>query len=215
MPSIPQPGVEVLTQQTTVSPTIVRPQLIPCIVGPCMEIVSLLDSVGAINAQARVTTPAAITGTNTGATKTVDATHTSLLVRIDGGAAQTVTLPVPTSSLLTAAFIASQIDTQATGMSVSVSATNQIQFESSTTGDQSSIEFQTIANDVYTELGLDAFVGVVVRGADTYQNQDVTFPFTALPAERGDASQMQFDADDITMWRVQAGVTREFEPDGA
>jgi hypothetical protein len=47
-----QPGVTVLQELRTASPTFVRPTLVPCVVGPAFELVNLLTSDGTVNPKA-------------------------------------------------------------------------------------------------------------------------------------------------------------------
>jgi hypothetical protein len=47
---LPQPGVEILQTFKKASPSIVRPTLVPCVVGPAFEVTNVLNTDGTINA---------------------------------------------------------------------------------------------------------------------------------------------------------------------
>jgi len=48
-----RPGVEVIQQIRKTSPTVLRPTLVPCIVGPAFEVVNVLNTDGTINSKAK------------------------------------------------------------------------------------------------------------------------------------------------------------------
>lgn len=272
----PRPGAEVVQQLRTVTPTVVRPQLIPVAVGPCYEIVDVLDSDGVLNASAKISVPAVIVGTDSSSTKAV--AGKSVRVKVNGGGAQSFTYPTSSSGNLTAALAASLLDAGLTGLNIDL-VSDALRFTTIAVGDAASIEFEPAAilvfsgagpfavgdvvtggtsgasgtvvevgatslrlrgvgatpfdvaeaitgapsgdagvvvsfvDDAYTALGLDGFTLVKVTGASTYRNQDITIPFTSFPAQRGDTSQMVFDATEISLYRRQNGATKLFEDD--
>lgn len=53
MAELIRPGVEVIQQIATASPTFVRPTLVPCVVGPAFEVINVLASDGTINSKAK------------------------------------------------------------------------------------------------------------------------------------------------------------------
>lgn len=54
---LPRPGVEVIQEFRSVSPTIVTPTLVPCNIGPFFEVIEVLDSDGTTNSDAQLTDP--------------------------------------------------------------------------------------------------------------------------------------------------------------
>ena len=48
-----RPGVEVTQEIGSTSTTAASPALVPCVVGPCFQIVEALDSEGAVSADAK------------------------------------------------------------------------------------------------------------------------------------------------------------------
>jgi hypothetical protein len=54
---IPRPGVEVVQEFSSASPTIVTPTLVPCNVAPFFEVIEVLDSDGTLNSDAQLEDP--------------------------------------------------------------------------------------------------------------------------------------------------------------
>lgn len=54
---LPQPGVEVIQEFASVSPTIVTPTLVPCVIAPYFEVIEALNSDGTVNDDAKLTDP--------------------------------------------------------------------------------------------------------------------------------------------------------------
>lgn len=106
IPELPQPGVEVIQEFVTTSPTAVAPTLIPCILGVCKEIHELRDSTGALNADILVSGPAIATAPTA---DTYTCNDETLQVRINGGVVQEFSLPSP-SAAYTAQQVAAAIN---------------------------------------------------------------------------------------------------------
>ena len=49
-----RPGVEIVQQFASVSPTIVTPTLVPCVIAPFFEVIEALDASGNANADAQL-----------------------------------------------------------------------------------------------------------------------------------------------------------------
>jgi len=54
---LPRPGVEVVQEFQTVSPTIVTPTLVPCNIAPFFEVIEVLNADGTNNSDAQLTDP--------------------------------------------------------------------------------------------------------------------------------------------------------------
>src|SRR3954470_15867507 len=50
---LPRPGVEVLQTFKSASPTLIRPTLVPCAVGPAFEVINVLSTDGTLNSKAK------------------------------------------------------------------------------------------------------------------------------------------------------------------
>lgn len=60
-PQMDRPGVEVIQQFVATTPTILRPSLPACIVGPCVQVVEAVQDDGTLNPRSLVTVPARFT----------------------------------------------------------------------------------------------------------------------------------------------------------
>lgn len=65
LPELAPPDVQVIQEFQTVSPSIITPTLMPCIIGPCHQYVQALNSSGSVNSDAIITLPAFAVSTNT------------------------------------------------------------------------------------------------------------------------------------------------------
>lgn len=106
-----QPGVSVIQEFRTVSPTIVTPTLVPCAVAPCKQVIEALelDSTGnqALNTDAYASTPATLTGESAGPFSGLDGL--TLKVSLNGGATHTTTFSDPTALGLSVTQVKDQI----------------------------------------------------------------------------------------------------------
>lgn len=65
LPELSPPDVQVIQEFQTVSPTIVTPMLMPCIVAACKQVLNALTSTGSVNSDVAVTLPGYAITTNT------------------------------------------------------------------------------------------------------------------------------------------------------
>lgn len=214
-PSITRPEVEVIQEIRTTTPTAAVPTLVPCIIGPCFEIIDPAAADGSANVKAKVGVSAVVTGADASAKKAVGGKI--IRVTIDG-VTQTFTFPTTSDgnnikTALIASMLESGIGAQAALKNVKVSVaewdddakTGKIRFTSTSSGGQSSIEFHSkdaegvlLVNDAYTELGLDSFKDKKVKGADAYENQEIVIPFEQFQVDKAaSADDLVIDTDSI------------------
>src|SRR4051812_91285 len=60
-PQLDRPGVEVIQEFVATTPTILRPSLQACIVGPCKQVVEAVTDEGTLDSDALVSVPARLT----------------------------------------------------------------------------------------------------------------------------------------------------------
>lgn len=108
IPELSKPGVEVLQQFSTVSPSIAVPTLVPNIVGVCKEIRELYNSDLTLNSDIIVRGPAIATATIDDDPEYNLASKT-LTLRVNGGVEQSFEFPV-TATAMTAQDVASFIN---------------------------------------------------------------------------------------------------------
>lgn len=203
MATLERPGVEVEQVVTSAAPTVLTPTLPACVVGPCYQIVSPLTSEGVLDPTAAVITPARIVGSTVAAT--LAANGLKLKVRVSGGSAQIITLPVSLSgNPLTQALIAQSINKQLTGASVEF-VSNRLVITTNTSGDTASLYLDTPDSDsAYSVLGLSSVDLTLFRGKSKYNNLITQVPFANLPATKTAVSNLVFDEDNLSLYRYYA-----------
>lgn len=68
--TIARPGVQVIQEFRTTSPTIFIPALPACVLGPCFQVIEAVQDSGSLNSEAKITLPARLTFAYVGATYT-------------------------------------------------------------------------------------------------------------------------------------------------
>ena len=183
---LPRPGVAVIQQFRTISPTIVTPMLVPCIIGPCYQVIEALeqDSAGnsVVNTDAVVSVPPMITGTEPEDFTTLDGKV--LKVSINGGLAQEVTFSDPTAAGLTADQVKSQI-LAASGVSgwaaytVESGSSKYVQLRGNNSGDGQSLKI--LDGDANADLGFPDFFEVTGFSAYTQDKRRISCSSTPGP----------------------------------
>ena len=113
---LPRPGVEVIQEFRTTSPTVVTPTLVPCVVGVAKQLVEILESDGSggntLNTDALVTLPAFFIAAAASGTpaKYTGLDGLALVFSANFGLDTTVTFSDPTAAGLTPATVVSQVN---------------------------------------------------------------------------------------------------------
>jgi len=209
MASIPRPGVEVIQELKTSSPTVVAPALTPCIIGPCNEIISATGA----NATAKVSIAAMVTGTEDDVSK--DVSGLGIRVSIDGGADQEVAFALsPTGTSYSTSLIVTRLDAGLSGCAVTMagdSTAPQVKFISNTRGDNSSLQFKksymrltTVAaaafeagDELEKNGGGDPVIGIIVSVDPA--NKQLVVDLKTGTFVPGDGSAIKVDAVTATV----------------
>ena len=161
MAILTRPGVEISQEIITESPTVLTPSLVPCVVGPCFQIVEPITSAGLLNSGAQVTTSAIIVSSTVSDPAALSGL--AMLVSINGGDNQTVQFPVTINNVgLSHALIVNTINKALTG-AVAEIKNNKLILRTESKGASSSIKLLTVANAAYTVLGLASFENKLIR----------------------------------------------------
>lgn len=181
---LPKPGVEVIQEYTTSSPTIAAPRLVPCIVGVCKQIIEITDSTGSINSDAAVSAPAVANADVAGPYNCLAASY-SLSLAIDGGATQTKTVTTTIASL-TAAQMATAVN--AAGFSgvyayvwTDPAAGTRLQLRTTGSGATRSISIKGGTTAFLTLLGWHDAVGYTWYGTGNYIQDAIFLPQENFP----------------------------------
>jgi hypothetical protein len=217
---LPRPGVEVIQVFRSVSPTVITPTLVPCVVGVCKQIVdvliasagggkqlnpdALISLPGLFLAKAATGTPAKYTGLN--------ALHLDL--SFNNGASVITTFadvsslglsPTAVVNAINAAFASAGM----TGMTAELVGTTQFRVRTLGVGPFQSITVAaTTSANVLTAFGIGA--GHTYAGITTYDGHGFDIPPTNFPDPRKNLSQLGIDAASVRAFlSIGAGGLQE------
>jgi hypothetical protein len=200
---LPRPGVEVVQIIRTVTPTIITPTLVPCVVGVAKQLVDIVVPAAGggstINSEALISLPAFFLATaapgSPPAYTTLDTQK--LVLTINNGVEVSVTFagtslsPVSVVAQINAAFLTAGV----TAALAEVVGTSQFRIRTIGVG-----EFQTIrivggvgktASVVATAFGL--VVEYVYFGTVTYAQKKLRIPTSSFPDPRGNMLQLAIE----------------------
>lgn len=207
---LPRPGVEVIQEFRTVSPTIVAPTLVPCVVGVCNQIVEVLEADGTLNSDALLAGAAVALAPTAG---TYDLDGLTLQISVNGGPVQEFTF---SGNGLTAGQVATQITSHSpapanfAAYSWSDGATPtpniHLQLRSTATGEDRSI--QIVGGSSLSQFGWAR--GYTYYGIGSYVQDGVYVPQTQLPDPRSNIDELDFDEDSLRVFVDLGTEVREF-----
>jgi len=206
LPELPQPGVEVIQEIRTVSPTIAAPTLAPCVMGVCKQIIEVLDEDGAVNADALVSGPAVATAPNVQASYSVNSD--TLQVSVDGGPLQEFTFSG--TDPLTAQQVASQINAEEpTGFSAydyEDIAGHHLQLRTTSSGETKTITI--VGGTALTALGWSSMVGYTYYGLGNYTNpfRPRAFPIPVASSTNSTSMRSRF----VSSWTSAQRFVKSF-----
>jgi hypothetical protein len=203
-----QPGVSVIQEFRTVSPTIVRPTLVPCAVAPAFQILDALetDATGnkVVNADAIASVPAIINAGNPGVYSGLNAKK--LKVSVNNGAPQEFTFSDPTSAGLSATKVKDQINASVPAPSGwapyvrQVGSNYYLQLRSTNKGTGQLLKvLDGDSNSIF-----DFKDNFQASGVSSYQNYDVNVEQANFPDPRGIIDELDVDESTIRVF-VNAG----------
>lgn len=209
---LPRPGVEVIQVFRSVSPTVITPTLVPCVVGVCRQVVEVLqtndagslelnnDSVVPLQANfvalAAAGSPPKYTGLD------------SLALVFSVNAAPDITVTFSGSSL-TPAQVVAQVrnalvaagNTTATAETVN---TDSWRLRTLAADDNQSIEIKgTSSSVVAAAFGIG--LGRTYSGSTFYAQREVVLPTASFPDPRRNLTQLAFDTSTIRAFMYMGG----------
>lgn len=212
-----QPGVSVIQEFRTVSPTIITPTLVPCAVAPAFQILEALetDSTGnqVVNSDAVASVPASIESLNPGDFAGLDGL--TLKVSVNGGPAQEFTFADPTALNLSAGNVKDQIAASSPApvgfgaYVVTKGSSEYVQLRTTGSGDGQLLKIlDGTANSV---LGFSE--GYEAEGVSTYKQDDVHIQQAVFPDPRGIIDELDVDEASIRVFVNTGSALREFKRD--
>lgn len=209
-----RPGVSVIQEFRTVSPTIITPTLIPCAVAPAFQILEALetDSTGnqVMNSDAVAAVPASIVSANPGDYTGLNGL--TLKVSVNGGPAQEFTFSDPTSAGMDVGEVKDQIDATTpapTGFGaylLDTGSAEYLQLRSTGLGDGQTLEI--LDGTANTILGLHQ--GYTSEGVSTYKQTDVHISQENFPDPKGIIDEVDVDESTIRVFVNTGTALREF-----
>ena len=212
MAQLRRPSVEIDQQLSAAAPTVLEPDLVACIVGPCFQIVEPLDADGALNAKAQVLTGAVIRS-SAAVGAAIAGSGKKLSIAVDGAPGQVINLPVTVGgATLSQEIVQNSINAQLTG-ATALFQDNKLVLATVTKGRSARLKLEVIAADAYTLLNLTADTETL--GTDGYTGQDYEVGFGDLPSPMASIGEVAIDADDVTPYRYFAGTLQPFRDDAS
>ena len=218
MATLPRPGVEISQEIITQTPTVVTPSLVPCLIGPCYQIVTPLSEDGSLNSEAQVSI-AAVLSSNTGLGDTLNLSNRSMVLNINGTGDQTIQFP-PSESGLSQALVENTVNKGLTG-AVAEFIENKLVIRTLAKGPTASVKVvEVIADSAYGSgvddiLEMNSFVGSTIKGKTSYDNSAYTIPFSSFPSPKTDVSEIVLDKDDMDITIFYDGTATELSETSA
>lgn len=213
---LPRPGVSVIQQFRTITPTIVTPTLVPCIVGPCYQVVEAMEQDASgnsvVNSDAIVAIPAMITAEQPEPYQNLDGTE--LKISVNGGPAQVVTFSDPTAAGLTADQVKSQILatsglTNWAAYTITSGASKYVQLRGLTVGDGQTLK--VLDGDANTYLGFPDFFEDA--GFSSYTQDARRISQSNFPDPRGNIDELDVDESTIRVFLNTGSTLLEVDRD--
>lgn len=204
---LPQPGVEIIQEFRSVSPTILTPTLVPCIVGVAKQIVDLLIDDGSgtrsLNTDAIVTLPGFfVSAAGVGDPPVYGGLDgLALVLSINNGPNVTVTFSDPLATGLSPATVVSQILAAFTAAGVTAATAETIGDDTWQLRTIGVGEFQFIdikgATDAAVASAFGIGIGKRYQGISNYNNRVIDIPQTSFPDPRGNLEELAIQNDTI------------------
>lgn len=212
MAELPKPGVEVIQEFTTRSPTIAAPRLVPCVVGVCKQILEITVSDGTINSDAAVSAPAVANADNA---ENYTVNGLTLSLSIDGGPTQTKTIDTGSSAVnantLVSAINSAGFNGVWSYVWVDPSGNSRVQLRTTSSGSSKSISFK--GGTIASQLGWDDAVGFTWYGTSTYIQDAIFLPQSNLPDPRDIMDDLDIEEDTIAAYVDLGTEIREISND--
>ena len=216
MAELPKPGVEVIQEFTTTSPTIAAPRLVPCVVGVCKQILEITNSDGTINTDAAVSSPAVANADVAGPYNCLAASYSSS-ISVDGGPTQTKTVTTGIASLTAAQMVTVINAAGFVGIYAYVwtdpSAGTRVQLRTTGAGSSKSITVKGGTAAFLALLGWSDAVGFTWYGTSTYIQDAVFLPQENLPDPRDIMDDLDIDETSLAAYVDLGTEIREIESD--
>jgi len=209
-----QPGVSVIQEFRSVSPTIVTPTLVPCAIGPAFQVLEAeaVDATGnkSLNTDALVSAPALQTAANPAPFAGLDGL--TLNVSVNGGPSQSFTFSDPTVANLSAAQVADQINGATTppagfaAYAITKGGSVYLQLRTIATGAGQTLKILSGTGNSALGYGTN----FITEGTSTYFQNKVSVEQLNFPDPRDIIDQLDVDESSIRVFVNTGSALREF-----
>lgn len=193
---LPKPGVEVIQQFSTTSPTIVTPRLVPCVVGVCKQIIEITNSDGTINSEAAISSPATA---NADIAENYTVSSLTLSLSVDRGPTQTKTIDTGVAGVSAATLAAAINAAGFTGVTayvwVDTAGDNRLQLRTNSAGSTHTLTF--VGGTIATVLGWDDALGYTWYGSGSYIQDAVFLPTENFPDPRSNMDDLTIESSSL------------------
>lgn len=214
---LPRPGVEVIQVFRAVSPTVITPTLVPCVVGVAKQIVDVLVPNGtggnSLNAQALITLPGFfLAKVAPGGPPLYTGLDTlSLVFSVNNGPAITVIFSDPTAAGLSPATVVDQVrralaDAGVTSVAAETVGSTQWRLRTVGVGEFQTI-FITAATSAVVATTFGIGIGKTYAGIGLYNQFIVDVPQTNFPDPRHNLAELGIDPDSIRVFLATGNST--------
>lgn len=199
--TIERPGVQVIQEFRTTTPTIFVPALPACVLGPCFQVVEAVQDDGSLNPDAQVTTPARLVFAYKAATYTAVG---GLILALSVNNAAAVSVTLPTGPNLTPTQVANAINAALIpGLVAEVETSggnSRVVLRTTAEGENASIEIGTAtAAGLLTEFAIT--VGYRAVGFGGYINYlDLDLQQIDYPDPRSNIANLTIDYDTVRVF---------------
>lgn len=236
MATLPRPGVEISQEIITESPTVLTPSLVPCIIGPCFQIVNPIDEDGALDPQASVSTAARLSGT-ADINEPVSLRGRGFVISVNNTKDQVINMPAAVNGDFSMSFalIVNTINKQLTGAIAEITpgivdgeaVGSRLVFRTQAKGPSAQLLLKPHpdgaaasayggapggADDI---VAMAVFRDIVISGQTNYTNIAYNIPYTSLPSPMTSPDECVWQGQDITVYRFFANTLSELSTDSA
>ena len=201
MATLTRPGVEIAQEITAGAPTILTPTLVPCLVGPCFQIVSPLTEDGALNTGA-VVSVAALLQSDQPLPESLSLSGRTLQLKVNNGQVQTINFPVTINGeAIDHALTVNTINKQLTGAVAEIIG-DKLNILTNSKGSSQKLELILIADPnvrADTILELDHLQGLVISGQSQYSNISYTVPYSSFPSPMASVDEVVISDENTKM----------------
>jgi hypothetical protein len=194
-----RPRVTVSQVTTAQPPTVLTPSLLPCMVGPCFQIVEPLTPAGEKNSDALVLLAAQVRADAVG--DLISLSGKKLKIAVGGGSGQVIGFPITVNSMpISQALVVNSINSQLSGAYARF-LNNQLVIRTLAKGASARLKLMTIDDDGYTDLGLSSFVERDISGMSAYDGLAASISYKDMPSPKASVDEITFDSQDVSVYR--------------